>query len=194
MKKILLTGFEPFAGEKLNPAEIMLDEIHHRQVHGKILLPVSYEKSFSLLSAELSRGNYDRVVMLGLAGGRAKVGMERFLVNWADAEISDADQVLKSGVAISPNGPTAFQTELPLGGWLARARSLQLPLEISNSAGTYVCNYLAYRVAEKFWPSGFISLFVHLPFLPEQVVSKADNPPSLSKVAMRSCLEFILDQ
>ncbi len=192
MKSILLTGFRSFAGELINPSELLLNIIPDHFIAKKLILPVSYEKSFSMVSAELQTGKYPCVIMLGQAGGRAQVCLERFVVNLIDSEIPDEDQLLFKGKRISLHGPEAFQAQFPIDNWITLAQSKNLPLVVSNSAGTYVCNSLSYQVAENFSVRGVKSLFIHLPFLPEQTLNKTPETPSLSLEEMQKCLEFVL--
>jgi pyroglutamyl-peptidase len=195
MKKILLCGFEPFGGETVNPSQELLN-CGLQELDQTLLLPVSFERAFAKLQIELLAQEHTDIVMLGQAGGRVKVSLERVALNLVDSEAPDADGVVKKDQPINKNGPAAWMTNYPLRTWLDQALRENLPLEISNSAGTYVCNDLIYKVAD--WKSttkkNFRWLFMHFPYLPSQLSGKSKATPTLDLEKMKVCTQFILDQ
>jgi len=194
LSKVLLTGFSPFAGESINPSELLVKQFSHKKILNRLVLPVSYEQSFALVKSETQRHHFSDIIMLGQAGGRSKVCPERFSVNLLDSTLPDADQKVFQESKIVESGPEAYRTAFNLADWEIQAKKKSLPLSVSNSAGTYVCNYLAYQVAHHYSHLGIRSLFVHLPYLPEQTLNKQAETPSLEISQMELVLNFIFEQ
>lgn len=197
---ILVTGFKPFLGESLNPSEILLNEFKNFPHVETLLLPVEYEGSFNNLRIHLLQ-KFKFILMLGQAGGSAKIRLERVALNLEDSKSPDSSGVLRQDHRIESSGPAALFSKLPLNPWAQKIqeagkdRDLGSSLEVSNHAGTFVCNSLYYKTLRH---STVPALFVHLPFLPEQVVAKAVGTPSmdlkLMKTAVESLLEIILSE
>lgn len=187
--KILLTGFEPFQGEKINPSQKLLDLFCDDLNIKTLSLPVSYERSWVKIEKELIEGKYQRVLMMGQDGGESKINLERVATNWIDSETADEDGVKIIETRIS-NGPEAFLSDLPLRDWFHQLQGKNHPVAISNSAGAYVCNALYYRVSE--WQQnnqpGAQALFVHVPYLPEQTFGKNQDTPYLTLDVMRQTI------
>ena len=192
MKPILISGFEAFADQKINPSEQIVRSLSHIEESQKIILPVSYEKSYEKIRKIIQIGKVKDVIMLGQAGGRSFVSLERVALNWVDADLPDADGKVLLEQKILPLSESAYFTEYPLRQWLSEAEFEKLPIEISNTAGAYVCNYLSYRVAQEFSKQGVRSIFIHLPLLPEQTAAK--NVSSMPFQQMLKCVNFIIDR
>lgn len=192
--KLLLTAFEPFNGEKINPTMKLLDAIPESSSVTKKILPVSYTRTFAVLLKEFQRDNFTDVLMMGQAGGRALVSMERFALNWRDSRVADEDGITILEKPIRDGAPVAYRTQYPLRSWLNEAENLQLPIEISNSAGAYICNSLSFEVADYLQQNQqkMNWMFLHVPYLPEQVVNKPTGTASLEFKKMLQCTEFIL--
>ncbi len=186
---MLVTGFEPFGGEKINPSSVVLPYLQARfpRIHTRAL-PVEFERSWTVLGAELEQHAPDAVLCLGEAGGRAKISLEHAALNWADARIPDAVGAQPRDAKLLEAGPNAYFSTLPLRTLEARLRALELPVEISYSAGTYVCNALFYGLMNALEGREVQAGFVHLPYLPEQTLDKADKP-SLALETMVWALE-----
>jgi pyroglutamyl-peptidase len=178
-KKILVTGFKPFLGEMLNPSEMILHELRGQNPEiATLVLPVSYHNSFATLKSHWAQhGPYDVVLMLGQAGGRKAVGLERVALNWSETPHADEDGDLLATGKILPHAadsyfadffPTEWQTALSKFG----------PVEISFSAGTFVCNALYFKALHEL-PKNARILFTHLPYLPEQIAAKPAGTASL---------------
>ena len=198
MKKILLTGFERFQGESINPSEQIVRQLSGTlkdSVEG-LILPVSYERAFEFLKSHLEKQSYQVILMLGQASGRRHIGFERVAINLMDSETADEDQVLKKEQKILHDGSDAYVSELPLRQWVDVLRKENLPVEISNTAGTFVCNALYYQVlsflSEK--KSRSQALFVHVPYLPEQVEGKSVETPSLSLEIMLQTIQRLIQE
>lgn len=176
---ILVTGFQPFLGEAINPSTLLLRELRGLPHVETLLLPVEYDGSFHNLKVHLQQ-KFQFLLMLGQAGGAANIRLERVALNLEDAAISDEGKTLRQGHLIEVSGPAAQFSDLPLNQWCQKIQSQQPEIghriEVSNHAGTYVCNSLYYKVLRHFGPN---SLFVHLPFLPEQTKAKAPGTPNL---------------
>ena len=192
--KILLTGFEPFGGETINPSWEMVKAVQApagMQLE-KILLPVSFRKAPALIEEYIKSFRPDVILSLGQAGGREGISLERIAVNLADARIADNDGFQPRDEALQADGPAAYLSTLPLRRMEAALQEACLPAGLSNTAGLYVCNavfYTAARLAENLKPAPRAG-FVHVPYLPEQASGK--EAPSLSLEEDIRALEIIL--
>lgn len=157
-KKILLTGFEPFNNSAINPSQMLAEYLSQQFQYPFLILPVSYKRAVEALTYQLMQQSYDFILMLGLAGDRDKICLERVALNWMDARIADADGILKQGEKADRNGEAAFFSELPLTKWIENSE-----MTVSNSAGTYVCNYLYYNILQGSYRHK--ALFVHVPWI-----------------------------
>lgn len=192
MKKILITGFEPFHGEDLNPSRELA--LAFQKQYDTLILPVSYQRANQMLQDQLKVGRYDFILMLGLAGGRKWMDLERVAINLEDAEKADEDGDLRVQTKINPDGPDAFLNPLPLRDLSQTLQQKNAPVQISFSAGAFVCNSVYYRVFDWIKKSGRGShaLFVHLPYSNEQLSGKPEGTPSLSLEKMKMALDELL--
>ncbi|MCV2394705.1 pyroglutamyl-peptidase I [Actinotalea sp. M2MS4P-6] len=169
---VLLTGFEPFDGRPVNASWLAVQEVS-RTWSGPVplvveRLPVSYDRAPRLLADRIDRIRPGLVIATGEAGGRTAVGLERVAVNVADAAIADADGRLAVEERLEPDGPDAYLSALPLRECLAAVRRTGVPVEISASAGGYVCNAVFYRLMAVARESRVAAGFVHVPLTPAQ--------------------------
>lgn len=194
MKKILLTGFEPFQKEAINPSQLLVQSYLSSSTLDTLILPVSYKRSFDLLRSQLAESNYDFIFMLGQAGGRKMVELERVAINYQDSENPDEDGDLRVQHKISLEGPEAFISPLPLRDWVQTLQAKSLPVAISLSAGAFVCNSIYYQVCELIKNSRkeTQALFIHLPYIQEQMLGKAEGTPFLPMPMIRKTLDEIL--
>ena len=199
--KILLTGFEPFGGETVNPAQeavaLVKEEIKGAQVV-KCYVPVVFGKAIETVHAAMVKENPDVVFCIGQAGGRFEVTPERVAINCDDARIPDNEGNQPVDQPVFADGANAYFSTLPVKKMVEYMKKANVPAAISNTAGTYVCNHLMYGVRyyiEKEFPNT-IGGFMHVPFLHEQVMTKA-NTASLSKEdvvkAIEASIEAIVD-
>ena len=175
--RVLLTGFEAFGGQKINPsAELIRDlswlEIRDHQLHSK-LLPVDYKTAWPRLLQALRDARPDVVIALGQAGGRAAVSIERVAINCMQTREHGDPQ---PGEKILADGPDALFATLPIDEMLNAGVRSGIKTEISNSAGTYLCNYVMYRLLTHFRYSSTRSGFIHVPYLPEQIDPQKPQP------------------
>lgn len=168
--RVLLTGFEPFAGADTNPSWVAVRLLGERGVPGVELhvlrLPVVYGQAGDALVAAVDDLSPDVVVATGLAGGPAHIRLERVALNLDDARIPDNAGRSPVDESIVPGGPTAYLTTLPVKAALEALRAVGLPAVVSNTAGTFVCNHVAYRLAHHLASGaapGTRGGFVHVP-------------------------------
>lgn len=150
--KILLTAFVPFGGHAENPSELVLQQLPDT-LGGvnlvKVLLPVTFCGCASKLLEAFDREKPDAVLCLGLAASREALTPERVAINVDDAPIADNDSFMPADLPIVPDGPAAYFSTLPIKAMRDAIRATGLPSEISDTAGTYVCNHLMYSVLHR---------------------------------------------
>ncbi len=178
---VLLTGFAPFERETRNPswdAVALLDGEHiegHRIVAR--CLPVEFGASLRQLYDTMDELQPALVVCVGLAGGRAQVSLERVAINVDDARIPDNMGAQPVDEAIADDGPAAYFTTLPIKAMLAALRAQGLPAEVSQTAGTYVCNHVFYGLMHALRRQPKVrGGFIHIPYAPEQAAHHAGAP------------------
>jgi pyroglutamyl-peptidase len=195
---LLVTGFEPFGGDALNPSQDLAKLIAGRRfgdlVVKSAVLPVQHQAAREIVAAALDEPGLAAVVHLGLAGGRARIALEQVGVNVMDYPLADARGDVYRGDACVPGGPAAYLATLPLRPMLAALAAESIPAHLSYTAGTYLCNYTLYAtlhaVAERGRPvrAGFI----HLPFLPAMVAAHGLEEPSMDLPLMLRAVETVL--
>ncbi|MBQ2657097.1 MAG: pyroglutamyl-peptidase I [Erysipelotrichaceae bacterium] len=199
--KILLTGFEPFGGESINPAKeavkLVKDEIKGAQIV-KCYVPVVFGKAIETVHEAMKKENPDAVLLIGQAGGRYEITPERVAINCDDGRIPDNEGNQPVDQPVMADGPAAYFSSLPIKKMVEYMKAANVPAAVSNTAGTYVCNHLMYGVLyylDKEFP-GTIGGFMHVPFLHEQVMNKKETA-SLSKddvvKGIEASLEAIVD-
>ena len=182
--KILVTGFDPFGGETVNPAyeavKLLPDTIAGAQII-KLQVPTRFALSGTVLEAAVNEHRPDAVICVGQAGGRSAITPERVAINLADASIPDnaGDQPVDE--PIRKDGAPAYFTSLPVKAMVQRMRDAGIPAAVSYTAGTYVCNYLLYTLLyliDKKYPN-VRGGFIHVPYAMEQVINKPLGTPSM---------------
>lgn len=200
MPRILLSGFEPFDRDTVNPSWEVAQALDGWQVEGAtvqaVQLPCVFGAALDRLDDALAHGERPvLVVALGLAGGRTEVTPERVALNLDDARIPDNAAQQPVDQPVAAGGPAAYFSTLPIKAIVHALRSHGLPASVSNTAGTFVCNHVFYglmhRLAMRTDLHGVRGGFVHVPALPEQA---ARNPglPSLGLEAQVQALRIIL--
>lgn len=178
MKKVLVTGFEPFDNEMINPswevAKILGQEPHIESLQ----LPCVFDLSLQVLEQKILEVQPDVVICIGQAGGRADITVERVAINLNDASIADNQGNQPIDTAVVENAPAAYFSTLPCKAMVQAMKTAGVPASLSLSAGTYVCNHtmfgLLHFLAEKM--PNCRGGFVHIPYLPEQGVKYRDAP------------------
>jgi pyroglutamyl-peptidase len=195
---VLLGGFEPFAGDAVNPSREVVKALDGRAVRGVplrgLVLPVQHERARELLLPALAAPDLRAVLLLGLAGSRARLALERVGVNAMEYSTPDADGALRRGERCLADGPPAYFSTLPLPAILEALTAQGVPAYLSYTAGTYLCNFSLYTALDALArgrpvPAGFI----HLPYLPEMVASHGREEPSMSLDLMLRAVEIALE-
>lgn len=182
--KILITGFDPFGGEKINPAleavKKLPDTILGEEII-KIEIPTVFGKSLEKIEENIIKHNPDVVISIGQAGGRFGVTPERVAINMDDARIKDNEGNQPIDTSIFEDGEAAYFSSLPIKAMVKEMNDNGIPGSVSNSAGTFVCNHVMYGVLyliDKKYPN-IRGGFIHVPYIPSQVTTKP-NSPSMS--------------
>lgn len=193
--KILITGFDAFNGEKINPSSLILerlaDNIDSHKIE-KLILPTAFYKVQDLIEEKILAYKPDIIISLGQAGGRSEITVERVAINIADASISDNDGKKPIDEKIRLDGENAYFSSLPIKAIVENLRQAEIPAAVSNSAGTYVCNFVMYNdlyLAEKY--NDMSAGFIHVPYLPAQVLDKR-GVASMSLEEMVKAVEIII--
>ncbi|MEO6926544.1 MAG: pyroglutamyl-peptidase I [Rhodanobacter sp.] len=181
LPRILLTGFDPFGGETVNPSWEAVRALHGRRVGGHQIvarqLPTEFAVSLRVLKAAMRELKPAIVLGVGQAGGRAQLSLERVAINLQDARIPDNSGAQPIDEAVIADGPAAYFSTLPLKTMLAALQDAGVPAMISHSAGTYVCNHIAYAMLHfSAKARGVRAGFIHIPYLPVQAAQLRDAP------------------
>ena len=178
--KILVTGFDPFGGEKVNPAleavKSLPSEIHGAEIHW-VEIPTVFYKAAEVLETTIVRYQPDAVLCIGQAGGRASLTPERVAINQDDARIPDNQGNQPIDTPIRLDGQAAYFSTLPIKAMVQAIKEEGLPATVSNTAGTFVCNHLMYQalyLANKKFPH-MRAGFMHIPYMTEQVINKPNT-------------------
>ncbi|MCY7914621.1 pyroglutamyl-peptidase I [Bacillus haynesii] len=183
-KKVLLTGFDPFGGETVNPSWEAVKRLNGEVVEDVSIaaeqIPTVFHHSAAVLEKAIEKHAPDVVICVGQAGGRAHITPERIAINIDDARIPDNEDREPIDEPIAADGPAAYWSELPIKLIVKKLRKNGIPASVSNSAGTFVCNHLFYQLMHRIdrTSANIRGGFIHIPFLPEQTVDK--HEPSLS--------------
>lgn len=192
--KILITGFDPFGGENINPAleavKKLPDTILGQEII-KIEIPTVFRKSLEKIEENIEKHNPDVVISVGQAGGRFGVTPERVAINMDDARIKDNEGNQPIDISIYEDGEAAYFSNLPIKAMVKEMTDNGIPASVSNSAGTFVCNHVMYGILyliDKKYPN-IRGGFIHVPYIPSQVTTKP-NTPSMSIDDIAKGLEF----
>jgi pyroglutamyl-peptidase len=193
---ILLTGFDPFAGESVNPSWEAVRALDGEHIHGHRIvahrLPVAFDASRAVLDGLIADIHPELVLCVGQAGGRAQLSIERVAINIADARIPDNAGACPIDASLVDDAPAAYFSNLPIKAMLAELREAGIPAEISQTAGTYVCNAVFYGLMHGLQRrAGMRGGFVHIPYSPEQAAAHP-GAPSLSTNIVIAALRIIL--
>ena len=197
--KVLITGFEPFKKEKVNPSwevcKRLSEEIEGMHIAVR-KLPVVFDEARKKAAEYFNNVNPDVVLHLGEAGGRTHISVERIAVNRDDAEIKDNKGLKREDNPIEPEGEDGYFATIPVVKVVEALKKAGIPAVVSNSAGTYLCNHVFYGTLHHVKKENLSTKvgFIHLPYLPEQTVDKP-RKASMSlelmveavKVAVREC-------
>lgn len=214
MGRLLLTGFEPFGGDLINPSQLIVEQLDGKTIGSWVVdgmvLPVEYKNAADQVLGALGVGEshgendeidktgqkYHVVISLGQAKGRSRISLERVAINVRDAGLPDGKGHRAIDEPVVAGGPVAYFSNLPLRTMMKAIEKVGVPVEISNTAGTYVCNDLLYHLLH-FCHGGAncggtqsasqtrVGV-VHVPALPEQVQDKASFPSMPLEMIVRA--------
>ena len=173
---ILLTGFDPFGGGAHNPSWLIAQALHGQRIAGHQVvaaqLPTVFGQSLQRLQSLLQEHQPSITLCLGLAGGRAALSIERIGININDARIPDNCGAQPIDTPVQVGGPAAYFASLPIKTMLRAVQRAGVPCEVSQTAGTFVCNHVLYGLmhllAQGAAPQGARGGFVHVPWLSGQ--------------------------
>lgn len=195
--RILLTGFTPFGNEDINPSWEAVRALDGKHVAGHRvvarLLPTAFADSQRELALAIDEVQPKLLLGVGQAGGRSRLSIERIAINVQDARIADNAGAQPIDMAIVEDGPAAYFSTLPIKAMLKALLAEGLPAEVSNTAGTFVCNHVAYlmlHLAEQH--RGLRAGFIHIPYLPSQA-APFPNAPSMSRDDVVRALSIALE-
>lgn len=210
-KTVLLTGFEPFNKEPINPAWEAVRALGGWGEEGFTVearqLACVFGQSIAEMAAAINEYNPSIVIAVGQAGGRCDLSVERVAINVDDAPIPDNLQRQLIDQPVIPDGPAAYFSTLPIKAIAHELRAAGLPASVSQTAGTFVCNHLFYGLmhiaAARQKAGGFAPMragFIHIPYLPEQA-ARHPGAPSMAlgnvveglKIAVKTALAVDLD-
>ena len=195
--KILVTGFDPFGGEPINPALEAVKALPETILGAEVVkleIPTVFGKSAEVVKSAILAEKPDVVLAIGQAGGRFSITPERIAINVDDARIPDNEGNQPIDVPIQADGAAAYFTQLPIKAMVKQIRDAGYPAALSNSAGVFVCNHIMYQVLyliDKEFPN-MQGGFIHVPFIAQQVVNKP-NQPYMSLADITASLEKAIE-
>jgi pyroglutamyl-peptidase len=192
MQKVLVTGFEPFGGEPVNPAleavKLLATKTFANVEVITKKLPAVFHTSIRILKEAMDEAKPDIVICVGQAGGRNDITVERVAINVDDAKIPDNEGNRPIDARIVENGPAAYWSSLPIKAIVEKMREAGVPASVSQTAGTFVCNHtfygLSHLIATEY--PGIRGGFIHIPYLPEQAARHPGAPSMSVEVIVRS--------
>lgn len=194
MQKVLITGFEPFGGERLNPSWEVVKQLNDLELVGTRIvarqLPCVFGAALEALNAAIDEVQPLMVLAVGQAGGRTDITIERVAINVDDARIPDNQGQQPVDEPIVAGGPAAYFSNLPIKAMVSSMREAGIPASVSQTAGTYVCNHVMYGLLHRL--SGQREVkggFIHIPYLPEQAAAHP-GAPSMAASTVLFALEL----
>ena len=199
-RTVLLTGFQPFGGEQVNPSWQAVSALHGARIAGHRVvareLPVAFGTSLKVLRAALKETQPSLAICVGQAGGRSQLSLERVAINVDDARIPDNAGQQPIDVPVVADGPAAYFSTLPIKAMREAMRLAGFPAEISQTAGTYVCNHVFYGLMHALRRQRAVRAgFIHIPYSPAQAsghAGAASLPVETVTAALRLALKVAL--
>ena len=190
MRKLLITGFDPFGGASINPAweavKLLPDQIGDFEIY-KLEIPTVFGLAAETVLTKAEELQPDVILCIGQAGGRAAVTPERIAVNIRDAKIRDNAGNQPVGEFVVSDGPAAYFATVPVMEMAAAICAAELPGAVSNSAGAFVCNDTLYSLLHHYADTHVKVGFIHVPYLPEQ--GSPSLPLEKTAAALRAAIE-----
>lgn len=194
MKKLLITGFDPFGGESINPAweavRLLPDVIRDFELV-KLEIPTVFGAAAQVVIDKAEEIHPDAIISVGQAGGRAAVTPEMVGINLRYASIPDNMGALPCDIPIAEGAPAAFFSTLPVRAMAKAICDAGLPGAVSYSAGSFVCNDVLYSLLHRFDGTAVRAGFIHVPFLPEQTADKPSLPLDKTVAALCAAIKAI---
>ena len=195
MKKLLISGFDPFGGEKINPSfeavKLLRDTIGGYELT-KLELPTVFGRAAEIMTAKIEELRPDAVICVGQAGGRSGITPEVIGINLREARIADNAGNAPKNEPIRVGAPDGLFSTLPVREMVEAIKAEGLPASLSFSAGAFVCNDLLYSLLCEFKDTDIKIGFIHVPFLPEQA---KEGVPSMKldeiARALRAAIKFL---
>ena len=190
---MLVTGFDPFGGERLNPSWEICRQLAGTTLDGLRVeackVPCEFRRAIDTVAAAIERHRPALVICLGQAGGRAQMSVERVAINVDGARIADNSGSQPIDEPIAAEGPAAYFATVPVKAMARAMREANVPAQVSNTAGTYVCNHLMYGVLHYLAASGNPARagFIHVPYAEEQVLDK----PAIASLSLASMVRGV---
>ena len=170
--KVLVSGFEPFGGAKLNPSELLVHELNKLEFNdielSAIVLPVEFDRATDVLLRKVKELKPEIVIGFGQAEGRTAITPEKIAINLDDARIPDNSGDQRKNQVIDEGGNDGYFSTLPIEAMVDAMKAVGYPAEISLSAGAFVCNHVFYSLQRALIGTSIRSGFVHLPLVNEQ--------------------------
>jgi pyroglutamyl-peptidase len=197
MKTVLVTAFEPFGGETINPSWEAVRALEGKTIGGARImarqLPVVFSDVLGVLYAAMDEIEPDLILSVGQAGGRSDITVERIGINVDDARIADNAGQQPVDEPIVADGPAGYFSTLPIKAIVAALRSAGIPASVSQTAGTFTCNRVMYGLLHRLHAqgNGVRGGFVHIPYLPEQA-AQHPGAPSMARESVMQALEIAI--
>ena len=195
-RKVLLSGFEPFGGSRLNPSQLLVEKLSQSSIEGVelavIVLPVEFERATELLLAKIKDFNPDVVIAFGQAEGRKAITPEKIAINLDNARMADNSGDQRLNRVIDPHGNDGYFSTLPVEKMIEAITSAGIPAELSLSAGNFVCNHVFYELQRALIKTEIKTGFVHLPLIAEQSPEFPGQPTMALEELVRGARAAIL--
>lgn len=180
MKKLLITGFDPFGGQSVNPSweavKLLPDQIGIYELT-KLQIPTVFGKAAEAVLAEAQALQPDVILCVGQAGGRSSITPEVVAINLREAKIADNAGNQPANLPVVTDGPAAYFATVPVRDMVAAMEAAGFPAALSYSAGAFVCNDVLYSLLHHYDASPVRVGFIHVPFLPEQAKEGVPSMP-----------------
>jgi len=191
MRRVLVTGFEPFAGQRVNPSQLAVEKLAGTTIVGRrietAILPCVFADAPAALRRALRRYQPELVICVGEAGGREAITIERVAINVDDARIADNAGAQPIDRAIARRGPAAYWSTLPIKAIVAALARRKIPAAVSQTAGTFVCNHVFYGLMRTLSRRrGVRGGFIHVPYV------RGQGKPSLPLATIVEGLELAI--
>lgn len=194
--KVLMTGFDPFGGESINPSfeavKLLPDTIGQAEIV-KLELPTVFKKSIDVLLSTMVNEKPEIVICVGQAGGRSEISMEAIGINVSLGRIPDNEGYKPLGEKIAQDGHDGYFSNLPIHAMARHLNTLGIPAGISYTAGTYVCNHVLYALMHHIRTNDLPIKggFIHVPYLPAQASGKRNMPHMTLEMIRQGLVEVV---